>query len=121
LQGAALETLIYHELRIYNEVSGKHRPVYYYRTPAGVEIDFVVETAHKRPESKPRIAAIEVKRSEKWNRSWENPMRSLAINNGVTVDRMIGVYCGSKQYQFDNITVLPVRKFIDELYNGKIF
>jgi len=31
-----------------------------------VEIDFVVETAHKRPESKQRIVAIEVKRSEKW-------------------------------------------------------
>ncbi|HJX36915.1 MAG TPA: AAA family ATPase [Dehalococcoidales bacterium] len=120
-QGAALETLIYHELRIYNEVSGKHRPVFYYRTPAGVEIDFVVETTHKRPESKPRIAAIEVKRSEKWDRSWENPMRSLAINNGVTVDRMIGVYCGTKRYQFENVTVMPVREFIADLYNGKIF
>jgi hypothetical protein len=80
-----------------------------------------VETAHKRPESKPRIAAIEVKRSEKWDRSWEKPMRSLAINNGVTVERMIGVYCGAKRYQFDNVTVIPVREFIDELYNGKIF
>ena len=120
-QGAALETLIYHELRVYNEISGKHRPVYYYRTPAGVEIDFVVETAHKRPKSKPRIAAIEVKRSEKWDRSWENPMRNLAINNGVTVDRMIGVYCGAKRYQFDNVTVMPVREFIGALYNGSIF
>jgi len=120
-QGAALETLIYHELRVYNEVSGKHRPVFYYRTPAGVEIDFVVETAHKRPESKQRIAAIEVKRSEKWDRSWEKPMRSLAINNGVTVDRMIGVYCGTKRYQFENVTVMPVREFIADLYNGKIF
>ena len=48
-------------------------------------------------------------------------MRSLAINNGVTVERMIGVYCGAKRYQFDNVTVIPVREFIDELYNGKIF
>lgn len=119
-QGAALETLIYHELRVYNEISGKHRPVYYYRTPAGVEIDFVVETAHKRPESKPRIVAIEVKRSEKWDRSWENPMRSLATNDGVTVDRMIGVYCGAKSYQFDTVTVMPIREFIEALYNGGI-
>jgi predicted AAA+ superfamily ATPase len=120
-QGAACETLIFHELRVYNEISGKHRPVYYYRTPAGVEIDFVVETAHKRPESKPRIVAIEVKRAEKWDRSWENPMRSLAKNNGVTVDRMIGVYCGAKRYQFENVAVMPVREFIVDLYNGKIF
>jgi len=120
-QGAALETLIFHELRVYNEISGKHRPVYYYRTPAGVEIDFVVETAHKRPETKPRIVTIEVKRSEKWDRSWENPMKSLAANNGVTVDRMIGVYCGTKRYQFENIAVMPVHEFIVDLYNGKIF
>jgi predicted AAA+ superfamily ATPase len=119
-QGAALETLIYHELRVYNEISGKHRPVYYYRTPAGVEIDFVVETAHQRPASKPRIVAIEVKRSEKWDRSWEKPMRNLAINDGVTVDRMIGVYCGAKSYQFDAVTVMPVRDFIGALYGGGI-
>lgn len=120
-QGTALETLIFHELRVYNEISGKHRPVYYYRTPAGVEIDFVVETAHKRPASKPRIVTIEVKRSIKWDRSWEKPMKSLAENNGVTVDRMIGVYCGAKRYQFENVTVIPFREFIFDLYNGNIF
>jgi len=32
-QGYALETLIYHELRVYNEVSRKHRLISYYRTP----------------------------------------------------------------------------------------
>jgi uncharacterized protein len=44
-QGAALETLIYHELRVYNEISPKQRRLSYYRTPAGVEVDFIVETA----------------------------------------------------------------------------
>ena len=34
-QGYALETLIYHELRVYNEISGKQRPLSYYRTPGG--------------------------------------------------------------------------------------
>lgn len=120
-QGTALETLIYHELRVYNEISKKHRPVFYYRTPAGVEIDFVVETAHKRSESKQHITAIEVKRSEKWDRAWEKPMRNLSLNNPVTVDRMIGVYCGAKRYQFDNVDVLPFPEFIAELYNGNIF
>lgn len=120
-QGAALETMIYHELRVYNEVSRKHRPLYYYRTPAGVEIDFVIETAHRRPDSLPRVIAVEVKRAERWDRAWEKPMRSLADNAGVTVERMFGVYCGSRSYQFDNITVLPFTDFIKALFAGELF
>ncbi|MBU2262983.1 MAG: DUF4143 domain-containing protein [Proteobacteria bacterium] len=120
-QGAALETMIYHELRVYNEVSRKHRPLHYYRTPAGVEIDFVIETAHRRPDSLPRVIAVEVKRAERWDRAWEKPMRSLADNAGVTVERMFGVYCGSRSYQFDNITVLPFADFIKALFAGEVF
>ena len=120
-QGAALETLIYHELRIYNEVSRKQRPLLYYRTPAGVEIDFVIETAHRRPDSLPRVVAVEVKRSERWDRAWEKPMRSLSENTGVTVERMFGVYCGLRSYQFDNITVLPFTDFIKALFAGDVF
>ena len=120
-QGAALETMIYHELRVYNEVSRKQRPLHYYRTPAGVEIDFVIETARRRPDSLPRVIAVEVKRAERWNRAWEKPMRSLADNAGVTVERMFGVYCGSRSYQFDNITVLPFTDFIKALFAGDVF
>ena len=67
-QGTALETLVYHELRVYNEMSRKFRPISYYRTPAGVEIDFIVETAPKRVGKAPEVIAIEVKRSDHWQR-----------------------------------------------------
>jgi len=120
-QGTALETLIYHELRVYNEISRKHRPLSYYRTPAGVEVDFIVETARRRPDSLPRVVAIEVKRAERWERSWDKPMRSLAEASGVKVDRMIGVYCGSRSYQFDNIKVWPVADFVKALFTGEIY
>ena len=120
-QGAALETMIYHELRVYNEVSRKHRPLHYYRTPAGVEIDFVIETAGRRPDSLPRVIAVEVKRAERWDRAWEKPMRSLADNAGVTVECMFGVYCGSRSYQFDNLTVLSFADFIKALFAGEVF
>jgi predicted AAA+ superfamily ATPase len=120
-QGAALETIIYHELRVYNEVSRKQRPLSYYRTPAGVEIDFVIETAHRRPDTLPRVVAVEVKRAERWDRAWEKPMRSLADSSGVTVERMFGVYCGSRSYQFDKITVLPFADFTKALFSGEIF
>jgi len=120
-QGISLETLVYHELRVYNETSGKHRPIFYYRTPAGVEIDFVVQTARQRPGHSPGIVVIEVKRAEKWDRSWEKPMRNLMAGGGVKVERMVGVYCGAREYVFDNVTVLPFGQFITRLYDGKIF
>jgi predicted AAA+ superfamily ATPase len=120
-QGAALETLLYHELRVYNEVSRKHRPLSYYRTPAGVEIDFIAETTGRRPASPPRLVAIEVKRAERWDRAWDRPMRTLSETPGVKVERMIGVYCGSRRYVFDNIDVLPVAAFVQALFAGEIF
>jgi uncharacterized protein len=120
-QGAALETLIYHELRVYNDISRKHRPLSYYRTPAGVEIDFIVEAASRLSKSIPHVVAIEVKRAEKWDRAWEKPMRLLSESNRVTVDAMFGVYCGTRTYRFDGITVLPVFDFIQALFKGDVF
>ena len=120
-QGTALETMVYHELRVYNEVSRKQRSLYYYRSPAGVEVDFIIETARRRAGSPPRVIAIEVKRAERWDRGWEKPMRSLAETAGVNVERMIGVYCGSRTYQFDTVTVLPVIDFIKALFAGEIY
>lgn len=120
-RGAALETLIYHELRVYNEISRKQRRLSYYRTPAGVEVDFIVEAEGRRPGRLPRVAAIEVKRAERWDRSWEKPLRSLSESGGVKVERMIGVYCGSRSYHVDDLQVLPVGEFVKALHAGEIF
>ncbi|HNS53136.1 MAG TPA: DUF4143 domain-containing protein [Syntrophales bacterium] len=120
-QGYALETLVYHELRVYNETSRKHRALSYYRTPAGVEIDFIIETAKRRPGSDPRVVAIEVKRAERWDRAWEKPMLALAASTGVKVDRMIGVYCGTRAYRFGDVRVWPVADFVKALYGGDVF
>lgn len=120
-QGTALESLVFHELRVYNEVSRKHRPVSYYRTAAGVEIDFIVETEKRRISSPPRVVAIEVKRAEKWDRVWERPLRSLAALPALKVERMIGVYCGSRGYQFDQVEVMPTLDFLQSLHRGEIF
>lgn len=120
-QGLALETLIYHELRVYNEISGKHRSVSYYRTSAGVEVDFIVETSRRRANTSPQVAALEIKRAERWDRNWDKALRALADTDGVRVDRMIGVYCGSRRYDFDNVTVLPVADFVKALFAGEIF
>ena len=117
----ALETLGYHELRIYNETIRKFRPISYYRTPAGVEIDFVVETALRRPNKPPQVVAIEVKRSDRWQREWAKPMLNLAGTGKVEVKRMIGVYCGKRTYRFGDVWVYPVGDFIRRLAAGEFF
>ncbi len=120
-QGTSLETLIYHELRVYNEISRKQRRIFYYRTPAGVEVDFIVESAGRRVGRPPRVAAIEVKRADRWDRSWEKPLRSLSESSGVKVERMIGIYCGSRSYHFDDLQVWPVGEFVKALHAGEVF
>jgi predicted AAA+ superfamily ATPase len=120
-QGTALETIVYHELRVYNEVSRKLRPLYYYRTPAGVEVDFIIETARRQTSELPHAVAVEVKRSDKWDRTWEKPLRSLLNTPSLKIDRLIGVYCGSRRYQFDVLTILPLEEFVKALHAGEIF
>ncbi|MDD5556527.1 MAG: AAA family ATPase [bacterium] len=120
-QGTALETLLFHELRVYNEASRKCRPISYYRTAAGVEIDFIVDVARRRTPSPPHVVAIEVKRAERWDRAWEKPLRNLAALAGITVERMIGVYCGNRRYKFDQVDVMPTADFFESLHRGEIF
>ena len=120
-QGASLETLLFHELRVYNETQKKHRPIFYYRTPSGVEVDFIIETSPRRAGEPSKVVAVEVKRAEKWTREWENPLRSLTRHEDLRVERLIAVYAGSRSYRFGDIDVLPVKSFIEELYSGQVF
>jgi hypothetical protein len=113
--------MVYHELRVYNEISRKHRPIAYYRTPAGVEIDFVVETRARRPGRAPEVVAIEVKRSEPWRQQWATHLLNLANTKNVKVKRMIGINCGEKTYRFGDVLVYPVKDFIQSLYAGEFF
>lgn len=120
-QGTALETLLFHELRVRNATSNSHRKLSYYRTAAGVEIDFVIETRKRQPGQKAHIVCIEVKHAERWQRKWERPLRDMAADKRIEVVRSIGVYRGDKRYRFDNIDVLPVEEFLKELHDGLVF
>jgi len=120
-KGAALETLIFHEMRVYNETSRKHRPIAFYRTASGAEIDFVIETQKARSDAPPAVVCVEVKLSERWDHRWERAMRDLAANPALHVDRMIGVYTGPRSYRFDNVDVLPATEFLKALHRGEVF
>ncbi len=120
-KGTALETLIYHELRVYNHTQDKNRPIYFYRTSSGAEIDFVIETQKGQQTLPAHIVCIEVKIADKWQRKWEHPIRSLAVDSRICVDKMVGVYTGNRRYHYDGIDVLPVIDFLRLLHQGDIF
>jgi predicted AAA+ superfamily ATPase len=120
-KGSALETMIYHELRVYNQTRNKNRPISFYRTASGVEIDFVIETRKRQSTSPAHLVCLEVKLAEKWDRKWEQPMRSLSAAGQIHVDRMIGIYTGKREYHFDGVEVLPVSQFLEKLHRGEIF
>ena len=119
-KGTALETLLFHELRVYNQACGRHAGLFHHRTPADVEIDFVIETRKRRLNTRPCITCIEVKTATKWQRKWEKPMREMNASDRVEVARMIGVYTGTQRYHFDGVDVLPLQEFLAELYAGTI-
>lgn len=120
-RGAALETLIYHELRVWNTVGSRFRPLAYYRTAAGAEVDFIIETRKRQAAHGPHIVCVEVKHAERWDRRWERAMRDLARDGRIAVERMIGVYRGSRAYHFDGVDVLPVTEFLRQLHRGEVF
>lgn len=119
-KGSALETLILHELRVFNETRAKHRPLVYYHTASDVEIDFVVETRKRQADAKPSVVCVEVKSAERWDRSWDRAMRDLAASGRVRVDGLYGVYQGSRRLRFDGIQVLPIVDFLAALHAGEV-
>ena len=119
--GTALETLVYHELRVYNHTQDKNRAVAFYRTPGGAEIDFVVETQKRTGTSHAHVVCLEVKMAERWDRKWERAMRSLKDIDRIHVDRMIGIYMGDRSYYYDDLEVFPVTEFLRQLYQGDVF
>ena len=120
-KGIALESMIYHEFRVHNLTHNRNRPIYFYRTGSGTEIDFVIETRKRQPSSKAHIVCMEVKMAEKWDRRWESPMRSLDKSGRIHVDKMIGIYTGKRAYHFEGIDVLPVKDFLKRLHQGDVF
>jgi predicted AAA+ superfamily ATPase len=120
-KGFALETLILNELTVYNHVSGAGRKIAYYRTHTGLEIDFVIETRKATQHSPAEIVGIEIKLSNKWDRSWEKGLRSISEESETRLIKKIGVYTGDRSLYFDDMQVLPVQEFLRQLHAGEIF
>ncbi len=81
----------------------------------------MIETKKRQQTSPAHIVCIEVKMSENWNNKWEQTMRSLKNSNKIVVEKIFGIYMGSRTYHFDGVDVLPLSEFFKQLYKGEIF
>lgn len=76
-RGHLLETLIFHELRAWIAYSGGGGELSYYRTPAGVEVDFVWSRGKHR-------IGIEVKAARQWRLEYGRALAELRAAGVLT-------------------------------------
>lgn len=105
--GHLFETWVHHELRCYLDARVRDGEIAYWRTPAGVEVDFVVGNA-----------AIEAKSADHID---NHDLRNLkAISEEGRFDRRIIVCREPKAAHVDGIDILPAREFVERLWNDEL-
>jgi predicted AAA+ superfamily ATPase len=105
-RGPALETWVLHELRAFLAHADLGGDLAYYRTAAGLEVDFVWTGAS-------HAVAVEVKATTRWRPADGAPLKEL-VERGV-IRRAVGVYRGEHPQQDGPVLVLPVRDFFTRL------
>ena len=105
--GHLFETWVHHELRCYLDARVRDGEIAYWRTPAGVEVDFVVGNA-----------AIEAKSADHID---NHDLKNLkAISEEGRFDRRIIVCREPKAAHVDGIDILPAREFVERLWNDEL-
>ena len=110
-RGHLLETYLFHELRAWVAISGCGGDLHYWRTPSGSEVDFIWTRSK-------RSVGLEVKAATRWRREDGAALAQLRAE-GI-VGRAIGVYQGERSLRDGDVEVLPVKDFLNLLWEGKI-
>lgn len=106
IEGAALEGLIFQELKAINSYLNLDYRLYYWRTAAGAEVDFILY-------GKKDIKAIEVKRSSKINR---HDLRGLKLFlEDYPAAKAYMVYGGQRRLRENGIEIIPAEQFLRQL------
>ena len=104
--GALFETLIFHELRAWNEYKQRGATLSYWKSTSGFEVDFLIEDE----------MAIEVKAKETIT---ERDLRGLqALQEEKRLKKYILLCLAPRPLQFGNIHVMHYRDFFHELWAG---
>ena len=111
--GPLLETLLFNEIRSFLSYSKRHYRVHFWRNYDGVEVDFLCET------SKGFVAA-EFKASARWEKRFSRGLHRMRSELGNRLIKRFGVYLGDRTALWDDVHVLPVRDFLQRLWDGGV-
>jgi uncharacterized protein len=106
IDGAALETLVFQELRAHCDYGDLGYTLHYFRTSGGHEVDFVLYGERG-------IVAIEVKRGERIRSGDLTGLETFLADYPMA--RAYVVYGGSRRYREGGIEMVPAATFLREL------
>ncbi len=110
IDGAALEGLVYQHLKAWVDYSKETNGIYFWRTQAGTEVDFVVY-------GESQFIAMEVKNSRKVNRK---DLRALkTFRSDYPECKTVLIYRGTERLLVDDVWCLPCEEFLRQLAPGK--
>jgi predicted AAA+ superfamily ATPase len=110
IDGAALEGLVYHHLKAWNDYSEKPCSLHFWRTTNGKEVDFVVY-------GEAEFLAIEVKNSTRISSSDLSDLK--AFGSEYPTARKLFLYRGTEQRMEGDVLCVPCERFLQEMIPGK--
>lgn len=106
IDGASIETLVFQSLRAENANQGLGYEIFYWRTPSGTEVDFVLY-------GKRGLHAFEVTRSSVFRQTDLDGLRLFCADYPFAQGHLF--YGGTKRYRFDAIEVVPLGEGLSSL------
>lgn len=106
ITGAALEGLVLQHLRAWNDYLGEPYNFYYWRTRAGVEVDFIIY-------GEKNFWAVEVKNSKNVYSKDLNGLQSFCSDYPEATPILL--YKGDKTLKINNIKCMPINEFLQNL------
>jgi hypothetical protein len=108
-----LETLLFNEIRSYLSYLKLNYRIHFWRNYDGVEVDFLCET------SKGFVAA-EFKASARWEKRFSRGLHRMKSEMGKQLIKRYGVYLGDRAALWDDVHILPVMEFLQQLWDGGV-
>lgn len=109
--GPLLETLVLGEVRAYLSYAKLDYPIYFWSSHDGVEVDLFLETGRD-------YLAVELKSSQRWETRFGRGLARIREEMGGKKVRTIGVYTGEREALFGDVRILPLIRFLRELWDG---
>ncbi|MCI5149009.1 MAG: ATP-binding protein [Candidatus Electrothrix sp. MAN1_4] len=111
--GPLLECFIINEIRAYLHYTELDYPLFFWRSPNGVEVDILLETSRG-------FVAIELKNGKRWDKRFNRGMHRLSEEFGKGKLTCFGVFMGERILTVDNVTVYPALDFLKRLWDGTL-